>query len=388
MYRYVRECVNVVNVRTGLYILSYTISNIGIKGIGINAPLLELSGTWTLSFMHPTLMSGGGGGANAAAAALMRLASAVCPATSGAHAHAHAQDLCLGPTLPPSAAIGAAASFGDLDDLLRRFESHRVDRRTSMHSASGPLRFRTKPGPLGVVESVESEKDKENEKARHPDGLSFAHCMLQVADPSVPLLSAADCSRCVLAFVERAAARLTREAQQVAAEYRAALGTRAPSTAEVRESLRDAVAALQDRTLHDAAVLMLSKTLRVTVAVLRDTPSDDAAACALFPPSASEPDRPAVLVVQRGDVFGLVPDVSRLEDVQRHVAYQIRPAVGEALAKFSLRGAKGVTLSALVALASRAAVATVDGRGVAVSKATLVERLLRRAQGSVRTLDC
>jgi hypothetical protein len=251
---------------------------------------------------------------------LARLVSEVCPKPKKGGCSGYPQlDLRLGPTLPPPAAVAAARSFDDLDNIAATFDGFRVAHRTALHGAAGDCAS----GPAGrrmadrAVAVGGSGLQGGAAVLRYPEGFSFSYCLLQVADPSTPMLSAADSTRCVSAFIERAAAVLERDRAAVVAEYRAALGPRAPSASAAAESLRDPVDALSDAGLNDAAVLSVGQLLRVAVIVRRP------GRITALPPNAA-PNEAAVLIEwdagSRRFAVATVAGGGLMRDVQTHLA--------------------------------------------------------------------
>ena len=257
---------------------------------------------------------------DASAKLLARLASEVCPkAAAAASSKGPPLDLRIGPSLPPQAAMAAARSFDDLDNVAATFDGFRVAHRTAMHGAAGDCAAAaaTKSGRRVADRAVAAAGSGETSVVlRYPEGFSFAYCMLQVADASTPMLSAADSSRCVSAFVERASAVLERDRTTVAAEYRAAIGPRAPSATAAADSLRDPVDALSDARLNDAAVLSIGQLLRVVIVVRRP------GRITTLPPTAA-PNEAAVLVEwdsgSRRFAVASIAGAGTLRDVQAHL---------------------------------------------------------------------
>jgi hypothetical protein len=126
---------------------------------------------------------------------------------------------------------------------------------------------------------------------------TFLKCILEITDPSFQLLSPEDADKCLRTFLQRASSLLTRDRQNIASAYVTLLknrrrGSSAVTIEDVLESLRDPDAALSDEGLHDAAIMMLSTLLRITVVVAS---TDDRPPVA-FGPNSSPMD-PAVLIV-------------------------------------------------------------------------------------------
>jgi len=185
-----------------------------------------------------------------------------------------------------------------------------------------------------------------------PERYTFAACLLRVADPSVPLLSPDDRTRCLEAFVNRAEIAISRDAAGIAAAFSSAHSGRRGAVGEALEPLRRAGRAVSDEGLADAFVLHMARMLRVCVAVRR---GDAGVPCAVFPPDAAVQD-PCVLVALGPDgAYGLV-DVEhaarqqRLLDVQRHLAAELRPRLPDAHALARMARAELAELAASVAV--------------------------------------
>lgn len=261
---------------------------------------------------------------------LRKLVCDLCPPSPSAAAHV-APDLRIGPTLPPPSSVASARDFSDLDDIARAFDGFRVEHRSNLHSSSAPVSTAT------ATSTLKSAKQKHERVASHvaachhhlksmpPDdqlqqqqqqwssGMSFARCLLSLADPTAQLLSPPDFERCLAAFIEKATASVAREAESIAKAFADQSGC---TRASVVESLADPLACLSDDGLNDAAVTHMARTLRVALVVRRGSPGTP---CVVFP-AKSEPSDPAALIAwnDREDRFELLDGVAggRLSDVQ------------------------------------------------------------------------
>jgi len=248
-------------------------------------------------------------------------------------------DLRIGPTLPPLGASDMSRSFDDMENIMTTFEGYRIAHQSAL-TASSIGKQRT-PAPARQRQQQDPAAEGPPTAASalpYPGGFSFAHCMVQLVDPSASMLSAPEAHRCTAAFVERGAAMLQSERHGVASEFRAAMGSsRAPTLASVLDSLRDPVAALSDDGLNDAAIFGVTRRLGVAVVIRRRS----AVPCVACIPASALPEAPAVLVEwdPQSRRFVVAEEMRCVAGIQRHLAAndaEIRSAAAngpQALAK-------------------------------------------------------
>lgn len=231
--------------------------------------------------------------------------------------HETAPDLRLGPTLPHASLMAASRDFDDLGRVGEAFESFRATHRSTLHSSSAasadaPTTLKArKLHQERIAQRVATARPSADAASPWTTGMSFARCLLTLADPTSQLLSPHDADRCLGAFVERATAGLARDAEAVAKAY---AETQQPSikAAAVVETLADPLSCLTDLGLNDAAVLHMARLLRVTLVVRRGPPGTP---CVLFAASA-QPNAAALIRWDEaaGAYFGC--DRGTLEGVQ------------------------------------------------------------------------
>ena len=243
--------------------------------------------------------------------ALRHLVQDLCPTAAAA-----CPDLRIGPSLPPLSLATSARDFDDLDSIERTFFEFRDATRSTLHSSAAqrPLQQQQQHSRRAPQRGNHHQQPQIAPSSPLLEDMSFARCLVMLADPSVPLLSPADAERCLAGFVERATSQLAREADAVARAYAEHGG--GGKKADVLESLSDPVACLSDSGLNDAAVLHLARTLRVALVVRR---GGAGSACVVFPPRAPEPARPsdaAALIDWRDGAFALVDAIDVLSDAQ------------------------------------------------------------------------
>ena len=209
---------------------------------------------------------------------LLRLASD----TSHKGVSVECPELRIAPTLPPQAAVSAARSFADLDSVSEKFGRFRENHTNAMHTTvvmetqpsrkEDNHRNRTKVAvdQVGVAYSRAPRLPPLADSVQtHMQTHTFLKCILEITDSSFRILSPEDSSKCLFAFLQRAESLLSRDRQGVAASY-VALAKNRGVTVEVQDvvdSLRDPKAALSDKGLHDAAIVMLAQILRVVLVV-------------------------------------------------------------------------------------------------------------------------
>lgn len=223
---------------------------------------------------------------------LRKLVSDVVPSAAAAET---AEDLRLGPTLPHASLIASARDFDDLGRVKDAFESFRATHRSTLHSSSAtsadaPTTLKARKLQQDRIANRIANQSKGGTKDPAPwaSGMSFARCLLTLADPTSQLLSAEDAERCLAAFVERATASLARDAEAIAKAYvqeklqvaKAASSSSASAAASVVETLADPLSCLTDAGLNDAAVLHMARLLRVTLVVRKGPPGTP---CVVFP---------------------------------------------------------------------------------------------------------
>ena len=256
-------------------------------------------------------------------------------------------ELRLWPTLPPAAAIATARSFDDLEDVSNKFVLLRETQTHTMHTVATVLdrdlhvdSKRTRKSKRTVPQAGVAASNKPHQLPMPPpppppprvtvmNTHTFLRCILEVTDPSLQLLSPEDAEKCLHTFLQRASSLLIRDRQNIASTYVTFLKNRNRGSAstvtvtidDVLESLRDPDAALSDEGLHDAAIMMLSSLLRVTVVVSLGSLSDGRAPSTFCPnPSipSSQTDA-AVLIVwdpekKRHSICGAVANLQAVRN--------------------------------------------------------------------------
>jgi hypothetical protein len=294
-------------------------------------------------------------------------------------------DLRLFPTLPPMSATTTARDHDDLDAIDAMFGTFREEHRSTMHAArpSRPVHNKGMPqkrpaaaaAAAAAVAAAAAEEDEGGYR-----GLSFARCLLMLSDPAAPLLSPRDVDRCLVAFVERAAAHLTREADVAARAYAdSGMGPTELTHKRVAESLLlDATACLSDAGLNDAAILHMARTLRTALVVRRGGPGSP---CIVFPPRLPQPPRPtdaAALLEWADGAFALVEGVDLLRDAQRILLSERDGQLATALR--DLQPFAKQKMQPLIDAAAKAAVCR-KSLGARVTKAQLVDALEEALSG-------
>ena len=307
-------------------------------------------------------------------AALTKLLDALCGPLPATH-------LPSSPPPPPACKEwkdARVAEFAGLDDLETRFSEFRekhlrflgsaarranpADRRSHPHRPAPP------PPCGGGDEGARRDEGTRDEAGGAHRTWSLMYALLNVADPSTDLLTAAERDKCTLAFVERATWSISNDLAGVASAYRAAVGPRSAQLADVLDSLRDLEAALSDEGANDAALLHIGGLLGAALVIRRG----DGDGCVVLPPGAASND-PAILVAWSAAARG----------------YELRSHGREPL--FALRARlcreagitappAGATLEELQRLAERVAVQHLPGGGRA-TKGRLAGALAEAAAG-------
>jgi hypothetical protein len=182
-------------------------------------------------------------------------------------------DLRLGPTLPPEAAIEAArGAFDDLSDLKSQFEELRARLASSLRACACAAAASASASATATTATAATATTA-------TDAFSFARCILQIADPTLPLRSDADVAGRVAAFVERTAGVILADPRSVADAYLrgggggsggGSSGSRSARTEEVLQTLRDPVRCLSDEGLSNAVIQhLVDSVARMTVVVRR-----------------------------------------------------------------------------------------------------------------------
>ena len=304
--------------------------------------------------------------------ALSKLLEAVCP-NDALDVDALLPDFQL--HLPPSQPSLDAAAYARLDNLASDFEGMRDThtrfmgsaRRTphAPHSRRPPCPFPSSSLPAAaaaaaiITDGVDGEKKPSQEDAAAPPstvtGKTFMYAMLNVVDPMATMLSPDEASRCVDAFVDKAARSIARDVVGVASAYRAAFKSRVPLD-DVMASLQNPEHALSDQGLNDAVLLRMCTVVGVTVALRKDGPGTP---CSVYPPlalqDASLLTRRAALITWRdGAGFELQGRVGPLRDVQRLLGRELaelRPELRGAVERDAMKRDELRDVAALLAAA-------------------------------------
>jgi hypothetical protein len=301
--------------------------------------------------------------------ALSKLLDAVCPDVSAD------SDGCVVDALPDFELRLAChrkdddAAYARLDDLTRDFEGMRDKhtrfmggaRRTPAGPRCAPAPFPTATGtaPATAVRSkANEEKEEEKEEEAPPStvvGKTFMYAMLTVVDPMATMLRPEEASRCVDAFVDKAARNIARDVVGVASAYRAAFKSRAPLD-DVMASLQNPEHALSDQGLNDAVLLRMCTLVGITVVLRKDGPGSP---CAVYPPIQCVPLhdvvplRRGVLITWRdGAGFELQGKVGPLRDVQRFLGRELtelRPELRGAVERDAMKRDELRDVAALLA---------------------------------------
>lgn len=273
--------------------------------------------------------------------------------------------------LPPLGAQAAARSFADLCNVAAAFtvcretiQARQKSCSVRRHASREQPRTVTSPRPAaGQFDAGE---------------FTFAACLLSVADPSVPLLSAPDAERCLQMFVERAAKEVSGSANAIASQYSKLRPARHQSAcrADAVDMLQRPLRAISDSGLSDAFVNYMARTLRTTIVVRRGGAGCE---CSIYPPDAAGCS-PCVLV-GRGDDDGafhiIMSSSATLCDVQERLAAENPVLTRDITTRHS------VTMQDVSKAASVLAVAPMDsGKHRTKSKAALVHEIIRLGGGA------
>ena len=198
------------------------------------------------------------------------------------------------------------------------------------------------------------------------EGRTFLYAMLHHVDPSISLLSHADVTKVVGAFVERVAQTIRQDPGAVAAKFAPFTSSGGASKRSVVQSLADPRAALADGALNDAVVLLLSDLIGAAIVVLSSQ------RVSLFPPDAE--DAAPTLLVKWSDAGFVSFPVQTLRKVRARLWVE----AGYGADHFSARALDRLTYARLQETADAAAVRLASGTPKKkLTKAEAVDKLAR-----------
>ena len=280
-------------------------------------------------------------------------------------------ELCICSSLPPVVAISAAKSFAELDSVSDMFGQIRENHTNAMHTTASVLNQpKKRPGKKTVVGDVPAAIERLTKTH------TFLRCILEIADPSFCILSFEDSEKCLAAFLQRSESLLTRDRQGIATAYVATAKNRGVTIAvqDVVDSLRDPTAALSDKGLNDAAVLMMAQILRVTI-VMKCNSSKGFVSFYPNPGLKYEASDHAVLIGWNDvESTHIIEDSSRIVDVRSRI-FEASP---ELLLTMTATKLKKMTIDELRALASKVVINT--PRAHFPTKATIIEAVVVAAE--------